>query len=491
MAIGQNPKVQWINLVPKSADPTNPEEGDIYYSDGSARTEGPWVYVNGSWAQFSTGAAITVINNMTLTPASSDPGTPVEGMVFYADGTSRAAGLWAYNGTGWVQITGVRYQEFTHKARFTVRAASTANVTLASQVENGDSFGGVTLATNDLVLLKNQTDTTQNGVYVVQASGAPVRSTSYDTAAELSQAQIYVSSGTNAGNIYWQANTLSTLSDAQSWSTTPPTFSFTVPAGVTLARASGAGGGGGGGGGGANSNAVGSQGGGGGGGGGAEVFDALMALTPGEVIAINIGVGGKFGAAGTGIAPFQGGTGSNGTDTTITTAAQTLTFKGAPGGGGAGGGGAYVASGLAGGDSLVWLASGGALGASTGVKGGGGGGGASRRTGGAGGVGSTSAGGAGGGGSGGGGGSFSVAAGAGGSSFFNSTAAAAGASGGGGGGGSSIGAGGGGGNSANPALAGSDGGYGAGGGGGGGMTNGNANGAVGGWGGDGYLKISW
>ncbi len=66
-----------------------------------------------------------------------------------------------------------------------VRVASTANVILASGLENGDTIDGVTLATNDRVLLKNQTDASENGIYVAVASGTASRSTDADTAAEL------------------------------------------------------------------------------------------------------------------------------------------------------------------------------------------------------------------------------------------------------------------------------------------------------------------
>lgn len=288
MSIGKQPSVSSLNLQPLSADPTSPREGDMYWSDGTARNEGPWIYQNAAWAAISTGAAITVVDNQTLTPQAADPGSPTTGMLFYADGTSRAAGLWGYNGTGWVQITGVRYQEFYHKDRFTVRSASTANVTLANQVENGDSFGGVTLATGDLVLLKNQSTASENGVYVVAASGPPARSTSYDTFTELNNAQIYVSSGTNTTITYWQTATLTSLSDNQTWGTTPPTFSFTVPNGVYEVDTIGLGAGGAGGHGGSSGA---TYGGGGGGGAGTILQKApRLPVTPGEVLTIGIGV---------------------------------------------------------------------------------------------------------------------------------------------------------------------------------------------------------
>ncbi|OGG44122.1 MAG: hypothetical protein A3F84_27820 [Candidatus Handelsmanbacteria bacterium RIFCSPLOWO2_12_FULL_64_10] len=56
-----------------------------------------------------------------------------------------------------------------------VRVASTAAGTLATDFENGDTVDGVTLATGDRILLKNQADSKENGVYTVNASGAPTR----------------------------------------------------------------------------------------------------------------------------------------------------------------------------------------------------------------------------------------------------------------------------------------------------------------------------
>jgi hypothetical protein len=254
------------------------------------------VYVNGAWAQFSTGAAITVVNNLTLTPQAADPGTPATGMLFYSDGTSRATGLWVYNGTGWVQLTGVRYQEFTHKPRFTVRAASTANVTLANQVENGDSFGGVTLATGNLVLLKNQTTASENGVYEVQVSGAPVRSTSYDDATELTYAQVFVTSGTNANTRWFQTSVLTSLSDSQTWSATAPTFSFTVPQDVYELDLEVIAGGGAGNTGGSGSDSSNIGGSGGGGGAGSAPLFLTRKVVPGEVYTVDIGRGGITGS---------------------------------------------------------------------------------------------------------------------------------------------------------------------------------------------------
>jgi hypothetical protein len=78
-----------------------------------------------------------------------------------------------------------------------VRLATTAAITLATGLENGDTLDGVTLATGDRVLVKNQTDATENGIYVVAASGAPSRSSDADTAAEITASfAVFVEEGT-------------------------------------------------------------------------------------------------------------------------------------------------------------------------------------------------------------------------------------------------------------------------------------------------------
>jgi hypothetical protein len=89
-----------------------------------------------------------------------------------------------------------------------VRAATTAAVTLASGLENGDTLDGVTLATGNRILVKNQAAGSENGIYVVQATGAPTRSTDCDTAAELtSNFAVFVEEGTlNADQGYVLTN---------------------------------------------------------------------------------------------------------------------------------------------------------------------------------------------------------------------------------------------------------------------------------------------
>src|SRR3954452_5091097 len=66
-----------------------------------------------------------------------------------------------------------------------VRVATTAAGTLASSFANGSTVDGVTLATGDRILIKNQATASENGIYVVASSGAPTRAADADAGTEL------------------------------------------------------------------------------------------------------------------------------------------------------------------------------------------------------------------------------------------------------------------------------------------------------------------
>jgi hypothetical protein len=75
------------------------------------------------------------------------------------------------------------------------RAATTANITISTALNNADTLDGVTLATGDRVLVKNQTTTKENGIWVVGVT--PARATDADAAGELSGGtSVYVEEGT-------------------------------------------------------------------------------------------------------------------------------------------------------------------------------------------------------------------------------------------------------------------------------------------------------
>ena len=81
-----------------------------------------------------------------------------------------------------------------------VRVATTANITIASDLNVGDTIDGVTLADGDRVLVKDQTTASQNGIYV--AGSSPVRSADANASAEVTSGMfVFVEEGTaNADN---------------------------------------------------------------------------------------------------------------------------------------------------------------------------------------------------------------------------------------------------------------------------------------------------
>ena len=82
-----------------------------------------------------------------------------------------------------------------------VVATTTANGTLSTAFANGQSIDGVTLQTGDRILIKNQTTASQNGIYNVNASGAPSRATDMATGSNAAGAFVFVEQGTiNAEN---------------------------------------------------------------------------------------------------------------------------------------------------------------------------------------------------------------------------------------------------------------------------------------------------
>jgi hypothetical protein len=93
-------------------------------------------------------------------------------------------------------VTGLR-------TRVIARVASTANVVISSALENGDVLDGVTLATGNRVLLKNQTTTSENGIYIVVATGSASRDPEFDIISEIAGQLILVSEGsTHADDLF-------------------------------------------------------------------------------------------------------------------------------------------------------------------------------------------------------------------------------------------------------------------------------------------------
>lgn len=86
-----------------------------------------------------------------------------------------------------------------------VRAATTATVNLSTDVDDGSIIDGVTLATGNRILIKDQgvggAAHADNGIYTVNASGAPTRATDFDENSEVTPgAFTFVEEGTANGD---------------------------------------------------------------------------------------------------------------------------------------------------------------------------------------------------------------------------------------------------------------------------------------------------
>lgn len=85
-----------------------------------------------------------------------------------------------------------------------VRVATTGPLTLASDFENGDTVDGVTLVTGDRILIKDQSTGSENGIYTVNATGAPTRSIDADVSAEVTAGlAVFVEEGTVNADSGW------------------------------------------------------------------------------------------------------------------------------------------------------------------------------------------------------------------------------------------------------------------------------------------------
>jgi hypothetical protein len=101
-----------------------------------------------------------------------------------------------------------------------VRAATTVAGTLASSFANGSTVDGITLATGDRILIKNQATGSENGIYTVNSAGAPTRAVDADLGTEVAGAAVYVDQGTVNADTAWTMTTAAPItigSTALTW----------------------------------------------------------------------------------------------------------------------------------------------------------------------------------------------------------------------------------------------------------------------------------
>jgi len=119
-----------------------------------------------------------------------------------------------------------------------VRAATTVAGTLASSFANGSVIDGIALATGDRILIKNQAAGAENGIYTVNAAGAPTRSADCNTSATyVSGAFAFIELGTvNAGSA-WVVATQGAITPgttAVSWVQFLGGLTYSAGSGLTL-----------------------------------------------------------------------------------------------------------------------------------------------------------------------------------------------------------------------------------------------------------------
>jgi len=113
-----------------------------------------------------------------------------------------------------------------------VRVATVASGNLATDFVAGATIDGLTLVAGDRILIKNQGTASQNGIYTVNASGAPTRATDADTSAKVTAGMFtFVSEGTTLGNSGW----VLTTDDVITLGSTGLTFTQFSGAGTYLA----------------------------------------------------------------------------------------------------------------------------------------------------------------------------------------------------------------------------------------------------------------
>jgi hypothetical protein len=101
------------------------------------------------------------------------------------------------------------------------RVATTQNGDLATAFANGQTVDGIVLSTGDRILIKDQTSGAENGIYIVNASGAPSRAIDANTAAHMVPGlMVYVREGAVNGKGTWKLTTTGTIT----LGTTPLTF---------------------------------------------------------------------------------------------------------------------------------------------------------------------------------------------------------------------------------------------------------------------------
>ena len=146
-----------------------------------------------------TGSPVTTSGTLTATFASQTANT-----VFAAPNGS--AGTPTFRALVAADIPDLTLEKLPDAwVKRAVKVATTANITLSGT----QTIDGIAVVAGDRVLVKNQSTSSQNGIYIV-AAGAWTRSTDADVSSELAGAMVAVDQGTANGGTTWDTDFKST-----------------------------------------------------------------------------------------------------------------------------------------------------------------------------------------------------------------------------------------------------------------------------------------
>lgn len=117
-----------------------------------------------------------------------------------------------YDGAGWQELATRLYVNQVLEGlawKDDVRVATTVDETISTALVPGQTIDDIVLVLNDRVLVFNQADQTENGIYV--SVPTPIRSTDLDESSEFNNAITSVGEGTTYAGTSWRCETLNPL----------------------------------------------------------------------------------------------------------------------------------------------------------------------------------------------------------------------------------------------------------------------------------------
>ena len=165
----------------------------------------------------STAAELNILDGVTATAAElnlldgSSAGSIVSSKVAVYDSSGILSSKPPTTGT---HVANKNYVDSVAQGlsvKQSVRVATTTSGTLSTSFANGQTVDGVTLVTNDRILIKNQSNGVDNGIYIV-TSGTPTRANDFDGTADVtSGAFTFVMEGATQADTGWVLTTDGTI----------------------------------------------------------------------------------------------------------------------------------------------------------------------------------------------------------------------------------------------------------------------------------------